>query len=79
MIRCDADTLSRAISITESPNSLRYAFWRARIDGTSVGLVNRIRNIGSIDDTREIRRILDGYRAILEHGYCPVSKSEIGG
>lgn len=79
MVRCDRQMLNRAIAVSDAPDNLRYAFWRARIDGDSLSLLPRVRSIGAIDDTREIRRILDGYRAILELGYCPASKSEIGG
>lgn len=78
MTRCDSDLLERAVARTDAPRNLRYAFWRARIQGDSLGLLGRIRAIDSIEDTRDIRRILDGYRAILELGYCPSDKSAIG-
>ncbi|MCR9268906.1 MAG: hypothetical protein NXH72_02840 [Hyphomonadaceae bacterium] len=79
MARCDAGALSEAMAATDAPDNLRYAFWRARIDGKGQALLPRVRAIDTEDDTREVRRVLDGYRAILEYGYCPARKSEIGG
>ena len=78
MTRCDGDLLARAVALTDAPRNLRYAFWRARVEGNSLSLLSRIRAIDNIEDTRDIRRILDGYRAILELGYCPSDKSAIG-
>ena len=79
MARCDADLLGQALRSTDAPDNLRYAFWRARIDGNATSLLSRVRSIKTEDDTRDIRRVLDGYRAILEHGYCDERKSAIGG
>ena len=78
MARCDADLLAEATAKTDAPNSIRYAFWRARITGDGMSLLPRVRAIDSDEDTREVRRVLDGYRAILEMGYCPLVKTEIG-
>ena len=78
MARCDADLLAEATANTDAPNSIRYAFWRARISGDGLSLLPRVRAIESDEDTREVRRVLDGYRAILEMGYCPPVKTEIG-
>lgn len=79
MARCDADLLEQALRSTDAPDNLRYAFWRARIDGDAKNLLSEVRAIKTEDDTRDIRRVLDGYRAILEHGYCDGRKSLIGG
>ncbi len=78
MIRCDAEALDKSLAYTDAPRNLRYAFWRARIEGNGIELLTRIRNIDNDQDTRDVRRVLDGYRAILELGYCNSSKSEIG-
>lgn len=79
MARCDADLLDQALGSTDAPDNLRYAFWDARIEGDATQLLDRVRSIKTEDDTRDIRRVLDGYRAILEHGYCLGRKSLIGG
>ena len=79
MIRCDSDMLGEAVEHTDAPSSLRYAFWSARISGDSRGLLHRVRAIENEDDTRDIRRVLDGYRAILELGYCRNEPEAIGG
>lgn len=79
MVRCDADMLSQALAMTDAPDNLRYALWKARLSGNGLALLERIRSIDNDQDTREVRRVLDGYRAILELGYCAVRKSEIGG
>lgn len=70
MVRCDTDRFERAISMTDKPDNMRYAFWRARMKGDISPLLNRVRNEASEDDTRHVRQSLDGYRAILELGYC---------
>jgi len=75
MMRCDRDGFERAIAQTDAPRNLRYAFWRGRISGQILDLLDQVRNIENDRDTREVRRVLDGYRAILEHGYCTSSKS----
>lgn len=79
MVRCDADMLNQALAKTDAPNNLRYALWKARLSGNGLSLLERIRSIDNDQDTREVRRVLDGYRAILELGYCAARKSEIGG
>ncbi|MEL6414242.1 MAG: hypothetical protein AAFQ15_04800 [Pseudomonadota bacterium] len=79
MVRCDAGLMQQALRSTDAPSNLRYAFWKSRIDGDATRLLNQVRSIKTEDDTRDIRRVLDGYRAILEHGYCDGRKSVIGG
>lgn len=79
MARCDADLFQRARRSTDAPDNMRYAFWEARIGGDSRHLVDAVRAIDNEDDTRDIRRVLDGYRAVLEYGYCAQPKSAIGG
>ncbi|MEL7113041.1 MAG: hypothetical protein AAGK93_08905 [Pseudomonadota bacterium] len=79
MARCDRALLDQAIARTDAPRSIRYAFWQARIAGNGMSLLPRVRDIDMDEDTREVRRVLDGYRAILEYGYCPIVKTEIGG
>jgi len=75
MGRCEAERLSRAISRTDAPNGLRYAFWQARLSGDVRDLFDRVRAVNNDEDTRYVRRVLDGYRAILEFGYCPETKA----
>lgn len=70
MVRCDSDLLDRAIGYTSAPGSLRYAFWQARIHGDASGLLDRVREINNEADTRDVRQVLEGYRAIQELGYC---------
>lgn len=79
MVRCDMTMFREAVALTDAPRNLRYAFWSARIEGGTVGLLNRVRAIDNETDTREVRRVLDGYRAILDFGYCDQSAAAIGG
>ena len=79
MARCDKALLEDAIARTDAPRNIRYAFWRARITGDGMSLLPRVRAIDTDEDTREVRRVLNGYRAILELGYCSPMKTEIGG
>ncbi|MEO0608037.1 MAG: hypothetical protein AAFY82_07380 [Pseudomonadota bacterium] len=75
MTRCDRDLFDRAERSTSAPGNLRYAFWRARFTGSVLPLLARVRAIESGEDTREVRRVLEGYRAIQELGYCAAPKS----
>lgn len=70
MIRCDVPALDRALLMTDAPSNLRYAFWRARIEGGALALLTRVRSEASDSDTRHVRQVLDGYRAVLEFGTC---------
>lgn len=70
MRRCDLDRFDRARSLTQAPDGLRYTFWRARITGDAAYVTPRIAAEAERDDTRFVRQALEGYRAILEHGYC---------
>lgn len=79
MVRCDMSRLTQALAMTDAPQNLRYAFWRARIAGDRGDLLSRVRGLDNDQDTREVRRVLGGYRAILELGYCDQSASAIGG
>lgn len=79
MARCDQQLFERALLHTDAPGNLRYAIWRARIDGNVLSLLDRIRAIDSDQDTREVRRVLEGYRAIQEFGYCNARIDPIGG
>ncbi|GAB5456709.1 MAG: hypothetical protein Hens2KO_29380 [Henriciella sp.] len=79
MARCDTVLFQQALRSTDAPDNLRYAFWQARIGSDAGHLLSEVRAIKTEDDTRDIRRVLDGYRAILEHGYCDPQKSAIGG
>nr|WP_070960707.1 hypothetical protein [Hyphomonas sp. Mor2] len=79
MVRCDREQFERALLYTDAPGNLRYAIWRARIDGDVLTLLPRIRAVDSDEDTRYVRRVLEGYRAIQDHGYCDARKSQIGG
>lgn len=75
MTRCDPDLFDQAERATTAPGNLRYAFWRARMSGSVSHLLTRVRAIDNDDDTREVRRVLEGYRAIQELGYCSAPKS----
>jgi len=79
MARCDRERFEKALLYTDAPGNLRYSIWRVRIDGNVLGLLSRIREISSDEDTREVRRVLEGYRAIQELGYCDARKDQIGG
>jgi len=79
MARCDANLFAQALTRTDAPNNMRYRFWQARISGNSLALLDDIRAIDNDEDTRDVRRVLDGYRAIQELGYCDAPKSQIGG
>ncbi|MEM9572409.1 MAG: hypothetical protein AAF996_13175 [Pseudomonadota bacterium] len=79
MVRCDMAMFGEASALTDAPQNLRYAFWRARMERGALDLLNRVRGIDNDTDTREVRRVLDGYRAILEFGYCDQSAAAIGG
>lgn len=79
MVRCDASLFDRAAARTTAPDNLRYRLWRARITGSVLPLLHDIRAIDEANDTRDVRRVLDGYRATLELGYCDAPKSQIGG
>ena len=79
MVRCDMPMFREAIALTDAPQNLRYAFWNARIEGGAIDLLNRVRSIDNDQDTRDVRRVLDGYRAILDFGYCDQSAAAIGG
>ncbi|MCF6329081.1 MAG: hypothetical protein L3J02_04700 [Henriciella sp.] len=70
MYRCDVERFDRATALTLAPNNLRYAFWRARMTGDGGALADRIRAEADEEDTRHVRQVLDGYRAIVELGYC---------
>ncbi len=79
MARCDRDRFEKALLYTDAPGNLRYAIWRARLQGNVLGLLPRIRAIDTDQDTREVRRVLEGYRAIQTFGYCDARKEQIGG
>jgi len=79
MVRCDRERFEKALLYTDAPGNLRYAIWRARIEGNVLGLLDRIRAIDTDQDTREVRRVLEGYRAIQTFGYCDARKDQIGG
>lgn len=75
MTRCDIDLFEQAERATTAPGNLRYSFWRARLTGSIAPLLARVRAIETAEDTREVRRVLEGYRAIQELGYCKPLKS----
>ena len=79
MVRCDSDLFSRAVARTDAPGNLRYRLWRARMSGSVRPLLSEIRAIDNDQDTRDVRRVLEGYRATLELGYCDAPKRQIGG
>lgn len=79
MARCDRARFEKALLYTDAPGNLRYVIWRARIDGDVRSLLPRIRAMDSGEDTRDVRRVLEGYRAIQEMGYCAARKGPIGG
>ena len=79
MVRCDADLFSQAVALTDAPRNLRYAFWKARLGGSALDLLEQVRSLENDRDTRDVRRVLDGYRAVLKLGYCDQSANAIGG
>ncbi|MEM9179296.1 MAG: hypothetical protein AAGA89_06275 [Pseudomonadota bacterium] len=79
MTRCDMARMNQAIALTDAPHNLRYALWKTRVTGRWGDLLNQIRTIENDDDTRDVRRVLAGYRAILELDYCDQNASAIGG
>ncbi|MDJ0920286.1 MAG: hypothetical protein QNI84_04105 [Henriciella sp.] len=77
MYRCDQAMFQQVLSLTDNPDSLRYAFWSARLSGGVGRLLDRVRSEADDEDTRHVRQALDGYRAILEHGYCPQADPDV--
>ena len=49
MARCDAGRLEQALRSTDAPDNLRYAFWRARIEGDAKTLLSEVRAIETED------------------------------
>ncbi|KCZ52417.1 hypothetical protein [Hyphomonas pacifica] len=68
---CNLQDFDRAVRLTATPDSLRYALWRARITGDASPLAARIRNEADDQDTRHVRAVLEGYGPIISRGYCP--------
>ena len=79
MVRCDRNRFEKALLYTDAPGNIRYAIWRARLEGGVLSLLSRIRSIDTDEDTREVRRVLEGYRAIQVYGYCGARNDPIGG
>lgn len=73
MYRCDLAMFDRATSTARKPLNLRQAFWRARISGGALDLLERVRAEADSEDTRHVRQVLDGYGAIVQLGYCQAS------
>lgn len=71
MYRCDLDRFDLAMTLRKGPGNMRYDLWRARMVGGASTLTDRIRSEADSDDTRHVRQVLEGYRAIAELGYCP--------
>lgn len=71
MLDCKLAAFDRAVAMTSSPDSLRYALWRARITGGAGALARDIRAGDGTDDTSHVRQALEGYGAVLSLGYCP--------
>jgi hypothetical protein len=67
---CRLAEFDRAVDMTASPASLRYALWRARITGGAGALADDIRAADADGDTSHVRQALEGYGAILSLGYC---------
>ncbi len=70
--QCDVTQFDRAVILTNAPESLRYALWRARITGGAEALVQRIRDEAIEDDTRHVRSALEGVTPLVRDGYCLV-------
>ena len=70
MYRCDLEMFDRAAARTHAPGNMRYAFWRARMTGNGGQLRQRIVQDADAQDTRHVRQVFDGYRSIVELGYC---------
>lgn len=76
-IRCDRQAFESALTLLPYPESLRYRFWGARINGET-GRVLADRSItAESDDTRYIRQAIDGYRLIQDFGYCEPVETQI--
>ncbi len=69
--QCDVAQFDRAMNLTNAPESLRYALWRARITGEAELLIDRIRDEAIEDDTRHVRSALEGVTPLVRDGYCP--------
>ncbi len=67
---CKLTGFRRARGLTSAPDSVRYALWDARITGGAGRLAGAVRRGDGTDDTRHVRQALEGYGAILAHGYC---------
>lgn len=74
MYRCDKVRFERAVARSNSPSNMRYRLWRARIIGGASELTAAIRDEADEEDTRHVRQVLSGYRAIAELGYCDAPK-----
>jgi len=71
MQRCDIDMFDRALALTDGPDGLRYAFWRARMTGDVSSAAARIGQEHDGSSTSVLRQALDGYSAVLRLGVCP--------
>lgn len=68
---CNRPGFDRAVALTNAPDSLRYALWRARIAGRAGTLAPDIRAGDGTDDTSHVRQAIEGYGAVIKLGYCP--------
>lgn len=69
-VRCDKGSFEAAMSLLPNPESMRYRFWSARIDGEAEPVIANIQSYEEFEDTRMIRQAIDGYRLIHDFGYC---------
>ncbi len=68
---CDGPLFEQAMALMPSPVSIRTRFWSARIHGNAAALAEVVRPGDGRPDTGFVRQAIEGYRVILELGYCP--------
>ena len=70
MQECRGDLFAAARRFTSAPDSIRYRLWSARISGGAGRLAGSVRLGDGTNDTAFIRQAIEGYRPVLERGYC---------
>jgi len=68
MRRCDLSQFERVLRMTDAPESIRYAFWRTRIDGHPSDTLGQIDRDSDPEDTVLLRQALGGYCNVLRLG-----------
>ncbi len=68
---CNGPLFDRAAALMPVSDSIRIRFWSARIRGNAGQLAGAVRRGDGRADTAFVRQAIEGYRVILELGYCP--------